>query len=468
MAEVRPPPGSSYGTLQAGGIDLRQSVLVSFQLKPSLSVSGLVTQLLGSPVSGASVTFSARSAPIPGRRPQATASVAAGGLFSTRLPANTWDALVVPPAPLPPLAEMLGLSASTTALQFELPSASSLLRVQATVTAGGQPLAGARVLAVDANGNLLAAAANADVSGNAQLLLAPGTTSIYLRAGPAPSANSSSGGAQAALYPSWDAAGPIAIDASSGTAMIAQDLPALPASATLSGTVRDASGSPLAGARVYALSLDGNGYTLSANAPTGTDGSWTMTLAAGNFAVEAAPPSSAADAALSGEQDLTLPADGTQLQLTCPPVAHASGTVLQASGMPAPEGTQISATRLPDRLISSRVAQTQPTDASGAFTLAGDPGTYRLAIAPPASSGLAGALVEVMLAEGTTTLPALALSQPLQVVGTVTGNAGAPIAGATVELFAPDASGQSALSLGSGLTDSSGQFTAIVPDVAQP
>jgi hypothetical protein len=151
----------------------------------------------------------------------------------------------------------------------------------------------------------------------------------------------------------------------------------------------------------------------------------------------------------------------------------ASGQILQADGItPAPVGTQISATRLPDRLVTSRVAEAQPTDAQGKFQIVADAGSYRLVITPPPSSGLPNKTVVVTVAQGSVALPTLQLSQPLEVVGTVSGNstgsALVPLAGATVEFFALDSTGVHSLSLGSGITDSSGHYKALLPDVEQP
>jgi hypothetical protein len=474
LAEVRPPPGSGFGILQTAGIDLRQSVLVDFTVPPALSVSGAVLQLLGplpsggsSPVSGASVTFAARGHVIPDRAMQVQAQATSGGLFAARLPPGAWDATVVPPAPLPPIFNALGLTYSSSSLQFLLPSAGLLVRVQGKIVAGAVPLAGARVLAVDANNALLAAAATADATGTFQLVLPPDAPSFYLRVGPASDATGA-GGVAATLFPNYAAVGPFA----AGGGATAYDFGQLPAAVALSGTVLDASGHAVIGARVYALSLDGQGYVLSSSTLTDGAGAYQLALLTGKFAVEAAPINGIDSPSLSSEQDVTLTAPALNLPIRCPARVTVHGTILQSNGKPAPAGTQISATRMPDRLVTGRVAQTQPTDVMGNFTLLADAGTYRISIAPPAGSGLASKLVEIDLEASTSALPALQLSQPLQVVGTIAGttNSGlsAPIAGATVEFFALDATGLESFSLGSGLTDRAGHYSAFLPDVARP
>ena len=474
LAEVRPPSGTAYGVQQVGAIDLRQSVVVNFALSPALGVSGSVLQLLGaqpadgtSPVSDAQITFSARNQPIPGRAQEVSVQATAGGLFSAQLPVGTWDATVLPPTPLPPLYDALALAASSSTVQLLLPAASTLLPVQGQLTAGGTPLAGARVLAVDSTDRLLGAAASADATGTFQLLLPPGAPSFLLRVGPALD-DTSAGGAAATRLPNYAPVGPFA--AASG--QISYDFGAPPPAVALSGSVVDSSGNPVVGARVYALSLDGQGYVLSSSTQSGASGAFQLQLLAGMFAVEAAPMSAAGAPALSAETDLQLAAPGQSIQLVCPPQVQASGRLLLPNGMPAPQGTQLSATRLPDRLVSSRVAQTQPTDAQGNYSIVADPGTYRIAITPPPSSNLAGTVVEMDIEPASPGLPDVALPPTLQVVGTISGQSAqgttAPLAGATVQFFALDSTGQSAISLGTGLTDSSGRYVALLPDVEQP
>ena len=111
------------------------------------------------------------------------------------------------------------------------------------------------------------------------------------------------------------------------------------------------------------------------------------------------------------------------------------------------------------------------TDASGAFTIVGDAGRYRVEVVPPAAVGLPRKIVSVELSGGgvPTQLPALQLSAALTVVGTVsrTGSQ-VPVAGATVDFFALDSSGSQSVLIGSGLTNASGQYRAVLPDVPAP
>jgi len=472
LAEVRPPPGGAYGIEQVGQIDLRSSVIVSFSLSAPLNVSGQVVQSLGlnvaqgtAPIAGASVSFAARNPVIPDRPLQASVQATADGTFSTQLPMGTWDATVVPPPPLPPLYEPLGLTGNTASLQILAPANLAMLPVHGDLTAGAQPLAGARVLAVDETGKLLAAAALSDALGGFDLLLPPSTTAFYLRVGPPSDDGSSDAGIP--LIPSYSAVGPF----SALTASLTWDFGTRPAAATLSGTVVDGSGAQVPRARVYALSLDGQGYVFSNSVTTDASGAFQLPLLEGQFAIEAAPTSGANSPALSAEMDLQVTPSGAPITLTCLAQVQASGRVLAADGTAAPSGTQISATRLPDRLVSSRVAATTPTDANGNFSITADPGQYRLDVAPPASSGLPGKEVVIDLEAGSATLSDIVLAQPLQVVGTVVGSSlsgNTPLAGATVEFFALDSTSTRSISLGTGITDSSGRYRAVLPDVSDP
>ena len=140
-------------------------------------------------------------------------------------------------------------------------------------------------------------------------------------------------------------------------------------------------------------------------------------------------------------------------------------------GLPVGAGYQIAAMRLPDRVVAGRLAHATATDASGAFTIVGDAGRYRVEVVPPAAVGLPRKIVSVELSGGgvPTQLPALQLSAALTVVGTVsrTGSQ-VPVAGATVDFFALDSSGSRSVLIGSGLTNASGQYRAVLPDVPAP
>jgi hypothetical protein len=83
-------------------------------------------------------------------------------------------------------------------------------------------------------------------------------------------------------------------------------------------------------------------------------------------------------------------------------------------------------------------------------------------------------IVQIKLAEAPSEspLPDIQISPKLEVVGTVHGTppsgVDAPIAGATVDFYALDATGQHAVYIGSGLTDAQGRYKAVLPDVPAP
>ena len=162
------------------------------------------------------------------------------------------------------------------------------------------------------------------------------------------------------------------------------------------------------------------------------------------------------------------------LVIPCPPKLKATGFVLLPDGRRAGAGHEITATRLPDRLLTGRPATATATDSGGAFHLVGDAGRYRLEVVPPAGTQLPRKIIQIDLGgDGSSEimLPPLQLSPALLVVGTVhgalPGGKDLPVAGATVDFFAIDGSGARTLFLGSGLTDASGHYSAVVPDVPQ-
>lgn len=464
QVEVRPPAEARYGLLQVGSLDLGQSLLNDQALHELLPAGGSLVQAsdtggASTPVAYASLTFTARESPIPGRMPSVNVQTNSSGGFSLKLPDLTWDVSVLPQAPLPTLQLDLGLRSANLALRFSLPGPATLLALKGSLTNGPTPLAGALVLPVDAAGNALGAAATTDAAGAFSLLLPPGTTSWKLRVGP----RTGAGGATNGPVPTFD------LDrVFQKSDSLALDLGALPAPANLTGFVVDAGKRPVAGARVFALSLDGAHWTLSRSTTTGTDGFFSLSVREGKYALEAVPGTSVTDPGLSGEQQVQVSASSGPVTLNCPPKVQLTGTVLKPDGHPVGAGAQLTATRLPDRLVSGRAAQVLPTDAKGTYQLTGDAGRYRIEISPPRELGLPHRLVEVELPQSGP-MPDLVLWPGVEAVGTLYGRGSAtPVPGAAIEFFALDASGRHALSIGSAISDESGRYKAVLPDLADP
>ena len=467
LVEVRPPSDSRASLLQQAGVDLGRSVLNDFALPDSLAVSGSVAQAsdTGAPVPAtyATVSFTARDTVIPERVPEVSVETDTSGSFSTRLPGGTWD-LAVFPLQLPIERQALGFRQSNPTLALLLPPASKLQRVQGALTAAGVPLAGARVVAVDPAGSSLGAAATSTAAGDFSLSLPPDTTAFRLRIGPP----SDDGGP--APIPSFDPT-PAGASVLQPGSLIAEDLGALPLPAVLTGKVVDSSMQPVADARVYGLSLDGKGWVISRSATSGADGVFSLQVREGRYLLEAAPGSGTADLGLSAALEVAVRVGAPPVQLFCPPKVHFAGQLLKPDGTPIGSGTQLTATRLPDRLVSGRVAQVLPTDAAGRYQLIGDAGgQYRLEISPPHDLGLPRRAVVIDVgAAGGPALPDVALASAVEVVGTVTARSStAAVSGATVEFFALDVSGQHAISLGSAITDDKGRYKALLPDAADP
>jgi hypothetical protein len=466
QVEVRPPAEARYGILQVGSLDLGQSLLNDQALHEFLPAAGSVVQTsdtggTATPVPGASLTFTARETPIPGRMPSVSVQTDTSGGFSLKLPDLTWDVAVLPQAPLPTLHLDLGLRSANQGLRFALPGPATLLALKGSFTNGPTPLAGARVLPVDAAGNALGAAATTDATGSFSLLLPPETASWKLRVGPRPDAATLTNGP----VPTFD------LDrVFQKSDSLALDLGELPAPANLTGVVLDAGSKPVAGARVFALSLDGDHWTLSRSTTTGTDGFFSLAVREGKYALEAVPGTGATDPGLSGEQQVQVTASSGPITLTCPPKVKLTGLVLKPDGHAVGAGAQLTATRLPDRLVSGRAAQVLPTDGKGVYQLIGDAGRYRLEIAPPRELGLPHRLVELELPQGQgAAMPDIVLWPGVEAVGTIYGRGTAtPVPGAAIEFFALDPSGQHAVSIGSAIADDLGRYKAVLPDLPDP
>jgi hypothetical protein len=200
-------------------------------------------------------------------------------------------------------------------------------------------------------------------------------------------------------------------------------------------------------------------------------GSYSIPLRQGTYVVQAAPPIDPTSPALSGTQNVAIPAP--PLDLICSYKVVRTGVVLGPDGKPVGPNFQIAASRLSDSLVTGRTAQTATTDAGGGFSITADAGRWRLEVTPPAGSPLPRKIVQVDL-DGSVrsgSLPGIQVSPPLQVVGTVRGAAPGVldlvIPDAIVSLFSLDSNGNSIL-LASARTDAQGRYTAILPDVAQP
>jgi hypothetical protein len=470
MAEVRAPADQQLGILQKAGIDLRQSVLVDFQMQPLLSASGTVAQAVDgrpgatTPVPDAGVVLTDSTPAIGDRAASIGAQTDASGAFSLSFATSTWTVLVVPPVPAPPFRPAPPASpliSTVTGLPIVLPAPGQLAQVGGQVTVnGGSALSGARVAAVDASGQLLSVATITDAGGVFNLQLPPGPPSYLLQIGPDPEAKATD-----PAIPAFPLQGPYA-----GTVPALGDLGALAASATLAGTVVDTRQQPIAAARVLALSLDPTGWVISRQVVTDASGSFSLMVRAGNYAVQAAPDVDPALPAVSDEIRVTLPAPALA-PIVCPDKSQGKGTVTRPDGQRVGAGYQINALRLPDRLVGARTPRATSTDAAGSFTIVGDGGRYRLEVLPPSATGLPRKIVSLELggAGQVSQFPTLQLSAPLTVVGTVSrATSQTAVVGATVDFFASDASGTRSVLIGSALSDAQGRYRAVLPDVPTP
>jgi hypothetical protein len=468
-AEVQPPNSSQLGFLQAGGIDLRQAVAHDFALQPPFAVTGVVHQDqesgLPTVVADATLTFTDHHPAIVDRVDRVTARTDANGQFSAQLPAATWDLLLQPPPPAPPMRISSPLSAAPSApLDLHLPKPSLRTsfsgQVSAVTSAGTTiPLTGARVTAVDGSGAALSAPATT-ADGGFTLLLPPGTSSYSLQVGPPTDLDG--GMTNADPLPNYEGLSP------SPTLTLQ-----LPDAGTLQGRVVDSTGTGVASARVYARSQAGTTWSLARSTTAASDGSYSIALREGTYLVEAAPSAASSSPGVSAESTPYV-SGSTNLSLVCPAKARAFGLVTTPDGRPAGAGYQVTATRLADDLLTTRSATTLPTDSAGYYHLIGDNGRYRVEVQPPAGTRLPRKIVQIDLVAQANEypLPGIQISPALAVVGTVhgapPGGIDAPIAGATVDFYALDALGQHSIYIGSGLTDAQGQYTAVLPDVPQP
>ena len=462
LVSLQPPNGSGLASEQHQ-IDLRTTALYEFTLQPPYSGSGSVKQddpVRGpAPVAGASLTFTDRAAIVADQAQRAEALTDAAGNFSITLPRGAWNVLVVPPPPLPPYRTVF--DTANPNLDIHLPAPLQNVALGLTSLDGG-PVPGASLTAIDsAAGVQVSATALAQPDGGFTLVLPPSPPAYLVQVGPAPD-----GGTPGAppLVPTY---APLSVPAAGQPLRVP-----LPPQGTLSGVVVDQRGTPISGAAVYARGDATQPWTLSRSDTTRPDGTFSLAVLSGSYSIEAAP-APADPAAVSGVQSAAAP--GPILTLACPPKVLRSMTVLTSRGDPAGPGYQVTATRAPDALLTTRSATTTQTDSNGMFHIAGDPGSYRIDIVPPASTGLPRAVIGVELLNDTPgveqQLPGASLSAPLNVVGRVSGaspgGSTMNVTGVTLSFFAVDSQGHSVF-LGSAVSDTNGQYKAVLPDVQNP
>jgi hypothetical protein len=477
-AEVRPPGDSAFGMRQAR-VDLRQSALNDFSLSPVVPLGGTVVQLQDGapprPIPGALVTLTSGTPILADRVEQIVSSADAAGAFKLRVPEGTWNVLVQPPSVLPPFhAAALDTAKPPAPFDISLPQPSALVASEGVLVAGGQPLPGASVTAVDGQGGPLSAPTVSQADGGFALSLPPGTSQYELQVGPAGAgvAGVDAGPGPAAPtpdpLPTYD---PVLVQPATPLPLTVP-LP-LPPASTVSGIVLDSAGNPVVSAVVYARSTStSTGWSLARSVSTGADGTYTLKLRDGTYAMEAAPLADPNAPALSIEKPVTV-AGGAVVDFTCPAKLRRFGLVVGPDGRPLGANVQVIATRLADRLVTTRSAFTLATDANGIYHLVADAGVWRLEVVPPAGLSLPRKIVQVVLDGpdvGEIALPAIQISPALHAVGSVCGGGcrvDTVVAGATVSFYSLDSNGRSVL-LGSAVTDRSGRYEAVLPDVADP
>jgi hypothetical protein len=467
-ADVRPPSGSPFGAQQID-VDLHLSPYKNFDLGSAVIVPGTVTQQPGAPIAGAVVTLTSQTRIIPDRVDQVVAVTDANGAFrAVHVPPGSWDVVVTGPAgsALPPYRPP-SIDTATIPPSFDvvLPQGSSLVSLQGVLLANGTAaLPGAAVTAIDGSRVPISAPALSQSDGSFTLSLLPGTTQASLLVGPALNVSGSSTTAPDPL-PSYD---PVTVPVPVASPLVVP----LPDSITIQGRVMDLGHNPVPSAVVYARSTT-PGWMLARSAATNADGTWSLTLRAGTYLLEAAPSSDPSTPALSAQLTLSLSSSTIVSDFVCRPKVRRYGLVVGPDGRPV-KNAQVIATRVSDFVVPARTAYTVPTDATGVYHVVADPGTWQFELVPPADSNLPRSIVRVSLDAtnlGEDPLPTIAIPRALGAFGLVRGMSGqtaTPIEGATVSFYSLDSTGRQSVFLGSGLTNASGAYIATLPDVVDP
>jgi hypothetical protein len=477
MVEVTAPTSSPYAPLQQS-LDLKTSAVATLSLSQPKRYEGTLLQdadANGAPagVASAALEFHDAHPIIPGRAFSVSVQTDPSGAFAARLPPSVQTLRITPPPPLPTFTSAVP-DGDSKGVVLHLPPPSQLASVSGTLKLSGLPLPFARVVPVDGAGQLEGAATVSDASGHFNLVLPPAPVQYFLRIGDTPDA-ATQAPARGPLPAFADDAFGLRTALAGAANTLDVEVGPLPLPATLAGRVVDATSAPIAQARVTAASEGATGWVLTSSTLSAADGSFSLPLREGRYLVEALPSDDPAQPALSGVLEVTVSATATQpLVILCPPKVLAAGRVLRSGGTSLSAGAQVIATRLPDGLIGGRTASATATDKNGSFTLVGDPGLYRVEIIPTTESGEPRGLALIELSSlaaalGNVQLDAIQLSPPLVVAGAVLGaGTTTPVAGAAVDVFAVNGAGDAAVRIGSTVTDATGKYRLVLPDVSQP
>jgi hypothetical protein len=477
-AEVTPPRGSGYVTTQLLAVDLSEiedALSLSFSLPVPTDYELAVLDAVGAPVAADLLLFG--GARIPGRTLALQTFLDAGQRARTAMLAGLYTARIRPLALELPGVEVRGFNvrAQPTRVlkEFRLPSTYRRLFGEVTSSVDSRrKLAGVRVRATSIGSGLLSTEAITDEQGR-YLLLLPETDDAFFRLRADPPASE---------QPAWSAEETVRV---SRDADREYDLPLEPVTESVRGTLRlqilgvgaDGSPEPIRRATVTLTSTRSTAVDPPVHRVSGaTDGSGDLVVDGpmgsttrvpvlkARYQVEVVPPAGAPFAANSQVLDLTGAGPGFVLdqQLKVQPRVRVSGTIV------ADEGVGVDAASVELIPLEPRLrAQSTSTDLQGRFEVRLDPGRYLL-VARPERAVISGQVLalttrEVRVEDGAELiLPELGLAPGVVVTGLVRGaRDGAPLAGATVELFLPRAGQQ--LSLGRAESSADGTFTLVLP-----
>lgn len=395
------------------------------------------------------------------------ASASDGSFRLTLVEGRRYDLSLVPVNPaLPPVFVDVGLVARASPLGEQvippLQVPRDVIHVTGVVQAGegvaAQGIAGLSVKLIDERGFVWSSVGRTGTDGAFDLTLAEPRTGLALAVTPT------------ADNGTWPAVQMDDVDVTADLDLGVVNLGSVAAPRRFVARVFDSAGSPVAGAHVALRANLGSG-TFARLGASLADGRVDELVPPGRYDLAVAGPSTMASAGLLLVEGLELPLAGASFALRLPPRPTWSGAVRDRGGVGV-GGTVLELVRVGD--VSGRaeailgdlaVAFVAKADDVGAFSVAVDPGRYRVRVRPPPASRAPSVSVLV-------TVPFAGLLRDVELParGLVVGRAlaeGAPVRAAWVQVFSTlkDERG-AAIQLGAGPADDQGAFEIVVPDVA--
>lgn len=406
---------------------------------------------------------------------ETTRSAAATGEYAIDLAAGTYDVSIVPDRPEVSRSTSpdVVIGEGVQVKLFPVPAPGEYRVVEGHLTRGAldEPVAAAKVFARSTSGRLESTVAVTDADGKFVVLVPPGDEPFEFHVRPTE-------GSRWVPYAVYE---PVSLDPDARVEI--RNLTLGPIGEPVSFTVRahTPDGTPVEDVTIAVRSVLEPGS--NPGGPALVSGRYVTTVGydglesglapvstpSGRVEIHAAStnPSLGLGVPVVLEADATM--DGAEVSVEIERRHRVSGRVVTPDGLVGVADVEIVASLLPSDVLplgsypvpSSAFSARVETTEDGAFSFAGQPGRWEIALTPPTESGFARAVHVLELGRGPVEGAELELADAGVVLGRVLDPDRAPVAGATVQVF--EVVDGAAEPVGDAVTDSDGVYRLVLP-----